>query len=90
MKSCVLSDRAEQQLQNCGLKGYGIKMKAFSCVKFVMCLLKFNKVLCFARKAVAIMLTAAAAMATLCLLTDNKKSVKKCISKCTSKLRAVM
>ncbi len=65
-------------------------MKAFSCVKFVMCLLKFNKALCFVRKAVGAMLVAAAAVTALCFLTDNKKTVKKCISKCTSKLRAVM
>ena len=55
-----------------------------------MCLLKFNKILCFVRRAVAVMLAGAAAVAALCFLTDNKKSVKKCISKCTSKLRAVM
>ncbi len=65
-------------------------MKAFSCVKFVMCLLKVNKILCFVRKAVCGMLSAAAVVTALCFLTDNKKGVKKCISKCTSKLRAVM
>lgn len=51
-----------------------------------MCLLKFNKCLCFAKKAMVLLLGAVMICAAACCLADNKKSVKKCIAK----LRAVM
>lgn len=61
-------------------------MKTLSCVKLFMCLLKFNKCLCFAKKAMVLLLSAVMICAAVCCLADNKKSVKKCIAK----LRAVM
>ncbi len=61
-------------------------MKALSCLKFFMCLMKLNKCLCVLKKMLAVMLAVAALGAAFCCLTDNKKSVKKCISK----IKAVM
>ncbi|MDD7292955.1 MAG: hypothetical protein PUG83_05550 [Clostridiaceae bacterium] len=61
-------------------------MKTLSCVKFFMCLLKCNKILCLVKKATVLMLGAVMVCAAVCCLADNKKSVKKCIAK----LRAVM
>lgn len=61
-------------------------MKALSCVKFFMCLMKLNKCLCVLKKVLAVMLALALLGAAVCCLTDNKKCVKKCISK----IKAVM
>lgn len=61
-------------------------MKAFPVLKFAFCLLRLNKILCFLKKALASMIAAAAVCAAICCLTDNKKNVKKCISK----MKAVM
>lgn len=61
-------------------------MKALSCVKFFMCLMKLNKCLCTLKKALAVMLAFAAFGAAFCCFADNKKNLKKCLSK----IKAVM
>ncbi len=61
-------------------------MKALSCVKFFMCLMKLNRCLYTLKKILAVMLAVAALGAAVCFLTDNKK----CVEKCISKIKAVM
>ena len=51
-----------------------------------MCLMKLNKCLCVLKKVLAVMLALALLGAAACCLTDNKKCVKKSISK----IKAVM
>ncbi len=61
-------------------------MKALSCVKFFMCLMKLNKCLCTLKKVLAAMLAFAALGAAFCCVFDNKKKFKKCLSQ----IKAVM
>lgn len=51
-------------------------MKALSCAKLFVCLLKLNRCLCAVKKVLIVMLCATVAGAALCCLLDSKGAKK--------------